>query len=275
MAKIQEVPTTDLGPSFDVEPLEEVHSNDDYNVFANEKQDPEQPVSIDSTCVVEKVGSNVIPDSSNMCDNEKQSDQNAKECDDERVVLANLIANLKLNTDQNKKIHKQLKKANTSLSYELQKCKSALEDYKSRIENYNRTRDTFIIALQTKEIELEKPQLKSTQMKEKDVQNNSQVKFKKTKVEDHHRISIIYNKTKSVTACNDSLKSKTSNVNVVCGKYVFNSNHDACVFKILDDVNARSKKPQEVPIRTRKLISKANQSVATSPKKTVASESII
>ncbi|GJW77702.1 hypothetical protein Tco_0139384 [Tanacetum coccineum] len=68
-----------------------------------------------------------------------------------------------------------------------------------------------------------RPQLRSTQMKDKVVaKNNSQVKFKKTEVEDHLRISSISNKTKSVTACNDSLKSRTSNVNVVCatcGKY--------------------------------------------------------
>ncbi|GJW97601.1 retrovirus-related pol polyprotein from transposon TNT 1-94 [Tanacetum coccineum] len=92
-----------------------------------------------------------------------------------------------------------------------------------------------------------RPQLRSTQMKDKVVaKNNSQVKFKKTEVEDHHRISSISNKTKSVTACNDSLKSKTLNVNVVCatcGKY----------------------QPK----------SQANKSVATPPKKTVASESTI
>nr|GEW88277.1 uncharacterized mitochondrial protein AtMg00810-like [Tanacetum cinerariifolium] len=40
----------------------------------------------------------------------------------------------------------------------------------------------------------------TSQMKEKLVQNNSQVKFKMTEVEDHHRISNISNKTKSVTA---------------------------------------------------------------------------
>ncbi|GJX62069.1 hypothetical protein Tco_0294969 [Tanacetum coccineum] len=61
-----------------------------------------------------------------------------------------------------------------------------------------------------------RPPLKSTQMKDKVVPSNSQVKVKKTEVEDHHRISSISNKTKSVTACNDSLKSRTSNVNVVC-----------------------------------------------------------
>ncbi|GJT22145.1 retrovirus-related pol polyprotein from transposon TNT 1-94 [Tanacetum coccineum] len=119
-------------------------------------------------------------------------------------------------------------------------------------------------------------QLRSTQMKDKVVPNTSQVKFKKTKVEDHHRISSISNKTKSVTACNDSLKSRTSNVNVVCatcGKCVFNSIHDACVSKFLNDVNA--KKPKVVPISTRQPKSQANKSVATPPKKTVASESTI
>ncbi|GJS37309.1 hypothetical protein Tco_0535691 [Tanacetum coccineum] len=123
-----------------------------------------------------------------------------------------------------------------------------------------------------------RPYLKSTQMKDKVMQNNSQVKSKKTGVEDHHRISSISNKTKSVPTCNDSLKSKTSNINVVyatCEKCVFNSNHDACVSKFLDYVNARSKKPQAVPIRTRKPIRKANKSVATPPKKKVASDSII
>ncbi|GJX05549.1 retrovirus-related pol polyprotein from transposon TNT 1-94 [Tanacetum coccineum] len=62
---------------------------------------------------------------------------------------------------------------------------------------------------------ISRPQLRSTQIKDKVVPNNSHMKDKKTKVEDHPRISSISNKTKSVTACNDSLKSKTSNVNVV------------------------------------------------------------
>ncbi|GJZ79054.1 retrovirus-related pol polyprotein from transposon TNT 1-94 [Tanacetum coccineum] len=109
------------------------------------------------------------------------------------------------------------------------------------------------------------------------MQDSSQVKSKKTKVEDHHRISSISNKTKSVTACNDSLKYRTSNVDAVCatcGKCVFNSNHE-CVSKFINDVNARTKKPKLVPISTRKPIRKANQSVATPPKKIVASDSTI
>ncbi|GJY86530.1 hypothetical protein Tco_0500556 [Tanacetum coccineum] len=106
-----------------------------------------------------------------------------------------------------------------------------------------------------------RPQLRSTQMKDKVMPDTSQVKFKKTKVEDHHKISNISNKTKSVTTCNDSLKSRTLNVNVVCatcGKCVFNSIHDAYVSKFLHDVNARTKKPNVVPISNRKPKSQAN-----------------
>ncbi|GKE80536.1 hypothetical protein Tco_1550536, partial [Tanacetum coccineum] len=44
-----------------------------------------------------------------------------------------------------------------------------------------------------------RPQLKSTQIKDNVMQNNSEVKFKKTEVEDQHRISSVSNKTKSVT----------------------------------------------------------------------------
>ncbi|GJS62595.1 integrase, catalytic region, zinc finger, CCHC-type containing protein [Tanacetum coccineum] len=146
MAKIQEVPTADSGT--DTEPLEQVQYDAKYNVFANERQHSEQPESISNTCVVEKVDSNVIPDSPNMCDNDIQTDQNAEECDDEHAALANLIANLTLDTEENKKILKQLKKANASLTQELKECKSNLEES-------NTTRDSCLISLQSKQTELE------------------------------------------------------------------------------------------------------------------------
>ncbi|GKA20640.1 hypothetical protein Tco_0700629 [Tanacetum coccineum] len=121
--------------------------------------------------------------------------------------------------------------------------------------------------------------LMSNQMKEMVMPNNSQVTFKKMELEDHHhRISSISKKTMSITACNDSSNSRTSNVNAVCaecGKCVFNSNHDACVSKYLNDVNARTKKPKEVPISDSKPKRKTNKSVATPHKKTVASDTTI
>ncbi|GJV86771.1 retrovirus-related pol polyprotein from transposon TNT 1-94 [Tanacetum coccineum] len=100
-----------------------------------------------------------------------------------------------------------------------------------------------------------RPQLKCYQVKDKVVPKNSQVKFQKKEVEDHHRISSISKKTKSVTACNDSSNSRTSNENA--------------------NVNARTKKPNVVPISASKPKRKANKSVATPHKKTVASDTTI
>nr|GEV57883.1 hypothetical protein [Tanacetum cinerariifolium] len=72
-----------------------------------------------------------------------------------------------------------------------------------------------------------RPQLKSNQLEDKVMLNNSQ--GKKPEVEDHRRnVKFSKNKT-SVTACNDSLNAKTSNVNfvcVTCSKCVLNDNHD-------------------------------------------------
>nr|GEV39875.1 Gag-Pol polyprotein [Tanacetum cinerariifolium] len=111
-----------------------------------------------------------------------------------------------------------------------------------------------------------RPQLRSNQMTDKVMTNNSHMKAKKTEVEDHHMISSISDKTKSATACNDSLKSRTSNVNAVCatyGKCSIDSNHFACVTKLLHDVNARTKGPNAVPISTRKPKSQAKKYFAT------------
>nr|GEU61930.1 hypothetical protein [Tanacetum cinerariifolium] len=99
----QEEKSMPLRSTFDAEPLENVQSDDDYNVFANERQHYEQPESINDTNVVETVDSNVISDSLDMCDNEGKDDQNAEEYEDERVVLDNLIANLKLATMKTKR----------------------------------------------------------------------------------------------------------------------------------------------------------------------------
>ncbi|GKA91193.1 hypothetical protein Tco_0813063, partial [Tanacetum coccineum] len=154
MAKTHEVPTADSGT--DSEPLEQVQYDVRYYVFANEREHSEQPESISNTCVVEKVNSNVIPDSPDMCDNDIQTDQNVVECDDERVALANLIANLKLDVDENKKIQKQLKKANTSLAHELTKCKSILAKTSRTLGESNSIRDSCLVALQNKQTGFER-----------------------------------------------------------------------------------------------------------------------
>nr|GEX72286.1 retrovirus-related Pol polyprotein from transposon TNT 1-94 [Tanacetum cinerariifolium] len=126
MAKIQEIPTADSGTNS--KPVEQVQNEAGYNVFDNHLQHFEQSKSVSNTCLVEMDDSNVIPDSPDMCEDDIQNEQNDVESDDERVALANLIANLKLDVDENKKIQKQLKKANTTLAQELKECKAILAE---------------------------------------------------------------------------------------------------------------------------------------------------
>ncbi|GKA57141.1 hypothetical protein Tco_0756329 [Tanacetum coccineum] len=154
MAKIQEVLPAESS-SIDT-PLEQVQNHDESNVFANERRHSEQPESINDTYVLEKDDSNVTPDSSNICNNDNQVDQNAAECVDERAALANLIANLTLDTEENKTILKQLKKANASLTQELEECRTNLDETSRALGEATSSRDSCLIALQTKQTELEK-----------------------------------------------------------------------------------------------------------------------
>nr|GEW54873.1 retrovirus-related Pol polyprotein from transposon TNT 1-94 [Tanacetum cinerariifolium] len=118
------------------------------------------------------------------------------------------------------------------------------------------------------------PQLKCNQLEDRVMLNNSQ--GKKQEVEDHRRnIKFSKNKT-SVTACNDSLNAKTSDINfvcVTCRKYVLNEKHDMCVLISINGVKYRTKMPMVVPISIREPKRIMNQSVAKPLWRKVASES--
>ncbi|GJT87216.1 hypothetical protein Tco_1068933 [Tanacetum coccineum] len=75
MEKIQEVLPEESSST--EQPLEQVQNHDENNVFANKRRHSEQPKSINGTYVLEKDDSNVTPDSSNICNNDNQVDQNA------------------------------------------------------------------------------------------------------------------------------------------------------------------------------------------------------
>nr|GEX78681.1 hypothetical protein [Tanacetum cinerariifolium] len=109
-----------------------------------------------NTCLVETDDSNVTPDSSNMCEDDIQNEQNDVESDDERVALANLFSNLKLDVDENKKIQKQLKKANTTLAQEMKECKAILAKTSKSLRESISIQDSCLVALQTKQTEFEK-----------------------------------------------------------------------------------------------------------------------
>ncbi|GJX63474.1 hypothetical protein Tco_0296374 [Tanacetum coccineum] len=135
------------------EEIDEQELEAHYSFMAKIQEHSEQPESTYNICLVEKDDSNVTLDSPDMCDNDIQIDQNA---DDERAALANLIANLKLDVDENKKIQKQLKKANASLAQELKECKSILAETSKTLGESNSIRDSCIVALQNKQTELER-----------------------------------------------------------------------------------------------------------------------
>nr|GEW29292.1 retrovirus-related Pol polyprotein from transposon TNT 1-94 [Tanacetum cinerariifolium] len=376
MAKIQKVPTADSGT--DLEPVEQVQNKAEYNVFANHLQHSKQSESVSNTCLVETDDSNVTSDSPYMCEDDIQNEQHDVESDDERVALANLIANFKLDQE----IHADLKyieslekeidelksnKAEFSDMYDsiLQECvsKDVMCSYLMSLSDLDALDELQCLYLHKKNIrfllkllckivknrekmtrELKKliqkgkgksvdtkfdrpsvvrqpnaqwipkpsvldkqtpfsdslkrkyfPKTKSVPkanvseglskpdtaqtlpqtVKKVVVPNNSQVKVKKTQVEVHPRIPSVSNKMKSVTACKDNLNSRTLNANAVCAtcnKCLVDSTHFACVMKMLNDVNARTKKPIVVPISTRNPKSQANKSIATPPKKKVASK---
>nr|GEZ81737.1 ribonuclease H-like domain-containing protein [Tanacetum cinerariifolium] len=126
------------------------------------------------TYVIETVDSNVIPDHSYMCNNEFENDQNADDHDeDERVELANLIANLKLDIDENKKIQKQLRKANATLTHDLKekndltesndivdRCRSTLHQNEVELEKLSYLNFDTIIMLSKNDIVNGLPKLK-------------------------------------------------------------------------------------------------------------------
>ncbi|GJU51203.1 hypothetical protein Tco_1220758 [Tanacetum coccineum] len=187
-----------------------------------------------------------------------------------------------------------LQKHAINLELDLQQCKEKIKNDKSFKENQSNVflkerEQCFEIQdlktqLQDKGIAIRvipttsvsRPQLKSNQLEDRVMSNNSQ--GKKQEVEDHRRKFKFSNNKTSVTACNDSLNAKTSNVNFVCvtyGKCVLNDNHDLCVLHYINGVNSRTRQPMAVPVSTREPKNNVNQSVATSSKKTVATDSTV
>ncbi|GKG53602.1 hypothetical protein Tco_0555002, partial [Tanacetum coccineum] len=100
-AKIQEVSPDESSSTHT--PLEQVQNNDKHNVFANERE---------------------------------HSEKHAAECGDERAALANLIANLTLDTEENKAVLKQLE------------CKTNLDETSRALREATSSRDSCLIALQ-------------------------------------------------------------------------------------------------------------------------------
>ncbi|GJZ02341.1 hypothetical protein Tco_0520302 [Tanacetum coccineum] len=118
------------GPIFDAEPLQKVQNDDDnYNVFAKEREHPEQPNSINDTYPDEQDEHNIIIDSLDISHDREQDEQDddddlAKELD----FLASLIDKLKCEIDDSKNHNKPLESSKKTLA---DKLKGEIEDFKT------------------------------------------------------------------------------------------------------------------------------------------------
>ncbi|GJY01409.1 hypothetical protein Tco_0359561 [Tanacetum coccineum] len=147
MAQIHEVTPDSVdnsGPIFDDEPMHKVqNNNDNYNVFAMENEHPEQPESSNDIYLTEQGDSNITIDSSDICYDRAQDDQDeTDDLDQERDLLASLIQKLKCEIDDSKNRNKFLESSNKELVDKLkvhQKFQSGLDNindvnYASKVE---------------------------------------------------------------------------------------------------------------------------------------------
>ncbi|GJR97953.1 hypothetical protein Tco_0270127, partial [Tanacetum coccineum] len=136
MAQIQEV-TADAadnyGPIFDTEPLQKVQNDDDhYNVFANDKEHPEQPEYINDTYLEEQGDTNITIDSLDMSTNGETIDQDEDDLANKRDLLASLIDKLKCEIDDSKNRNKFLESSNKTLVDKLKDLKKFQDELAKR-----------------------------------------------------------------------------------------------------------------------------------------------
>ncbi|GJT13122.1 hypothetical protein Tco_0860164 [Tanacetum coccineum] len=145
MAQIQEVtpdPVDNSGPIFDDEPMHKVqNNNDNYNVFAMENEHPEQPESSNDIYLTEQGDSNITIDSSDICYDRAQDDQDeTDDLDQERDLLASLIQKLKCEIDDSKNRNKFLESSNKEL---VDKLKGEIEDFKTKNKSLESSNNHF------------------------------------------------------------------------------------------------------------------------------------
>ncbi|GJR40348.1 retrovirus-related pol polyprotein from transposon TNT 1-94 [Tanacetum coccineum] len=145
MAQLQEVtpdPVDNSGPIFDDEPMHKVqNNNDNYNVFAMENEHPEQPESSNDIYLTEQGDSNITIDSSDICYDRAQDDQDeTDDLDQERDLLASLIQKLKCEIDDSKNRNKFLESSNKEL---VDKLKGEIEDFKTKNKSLESSNNHF------------------------------------------------------------------------------------------------------------------------------------
>nr|GEW58505.1 hypothetical protein [Tanacetum cinerariifolium] len=117
-------------PIFDTEPLQKVqNNNDNYNVFANDREHPKQPKSVNDIYLEEQGDINITIDSLNMSTNKETVYKDDGDLARERDLLAPLIDKLKCETNDSNNCNKLLESSNKTL---VDKLKGESEDFKTK-----------------------------------------------------------------------------------------------------------------------------------------------
>nr|GEZ58284.1 hypothetical protein [Tanacetum cinerariifolium] len=117
-----------------IKPLQKVQkNNDNYNVFANDKEHLEQPESINDTYLEEQDDTNITIDSLDMSTNGETVDQDDDDLAKERDLLASLTEKLKCEIDDSKNHNKFLESSNKTLIEKLKEMKKELVAYQETI----------------------------------------------------------------------------------------------------------------------------------------------
>ncbi|GJZ14727.1 hypothetical protein Tco_0550404 [Tanacetum coccineum] len=144
MTQIQEVTpeaADNSGPIFDTESLQKIQNDDDnYNVFANDREHPKQPESINDTYLEEQDDTNITTDSLDMSTNRETVDQDDDDLARERDLLASLIDKLKCEIDDSKNRNKLLESSNKNL---VDKLKGEIEDFKTKNKSLKSSNNHF------------------------------------------------------------------------------------------------------------------------------------
>ncbi|GJT23496.1 hypothetical protein Tco_0893433, partial [Tanacetum coccineum] len=169
MAKIQEVLPAESGS--DAEPLEKVQYDVEYNMFANEKQHFVQSESIND---------NIYSlDRKDFSKTKSVPKTTVLEGLSKPVTTQILPKTAKEAVRNTNVIKPEMYRIDTRSS----QTRAPQLPQTSRNTNPRVSTSTGVIH----KANVRRPQLKSTQMKDKVMTNNSQVKFKRTEIEDHHR----------------------------------------------------------------------------------------
>ncbi|GJT46574.1 hypothetical protein Tco_0955289 [Tanacetum coccineum] len=203
MAHIQEVtpdPVDNSGPIFDDEPMHKVqNNNDNYNVFAMENEYLEQPESSNHIYLAEQGYTNITIDSLDICYDRDQDDQDdTANLDQEQEMVADLkyVNSLEDEVDN---LKSQMETQKTQFLNEIDRLSREYyyADHMNAILGIYTDLDEFTDLQCDSEKPLEKyervipttsvsrPQLKSNQLEDRVMYNNSQ--GKKQEVEDHRQ----------------------------------------------------------------------------------------